>query len=829
MKSTSASTKGADSSSLNASTEMTLEGAILDVDYLNRDDDVYIRLTVKGMDGKSYEIFDDRFKPYFYFVPNRELDEKSIMDISVVDNGRVIKPTKIQKEPRYLFGKKVNGFKVFVKNPSNVPKLSSAMQQYGSCYEYDIPFAKRYTIDSDLIPLTNYRVKAVERNGKLFLMSLEKSAGQEPEFNVMCFDIEVYNPVAIPRPEKDSVLMISYAYKGSRGARHGVITFKKVELPFVEVVKSEKEMIKRFADIVEELDVDIVAGYNSANFDVRYLIERAKAIKTDFNISRFEGETRIESHGLVDRVKIGGRVHVDMYIVVAKFIAVVGSAEYIMKLNRYTLKNVYEAISNDKKLMIEKAEIYKLWDSGKDEDLKELATYNLNDADALQKVYETFIPVMIEVSRITYDVLSDVAVSTTGQLVEFTLMRYSHKYDEVIPNKPTEGEIRTRMTNPIEGAYVKTPEPGVYSDLAMFDFRGLYPSLIISYNIDPSAICGDCAEYHESPTGVRFDKKRKSILPMMLRYFIEQRASMKQAYKKDPSNIFLGARSQALKITSNSAFGYLGYARSRWYSRDCAGSITAYGRQHIKETIVHAENAGFRVLYSDTDSIVILLNKKKHDEVIKFIRDFNSKLPESMELELEDFYKRGVFVGKSIGGNGASGAKKKYALISESGRIKIRGFELVRRDWSRIARDTQRRVLETILREGDPERAAEIVREVITKLKEGRIPLNELTISTQLRKSIDSYDLTSPELAAARKAVQKGLRKKEDVENGVISFIITKHGTSISDRAELEGIAKDYDADYYINKQVLPATMRILKELNFNEDQLKNLGMQKKL
>ena len=298
-------------------------------------------------------------------------------------------------------------------------------------------------------------------------------------------------------------------------------------------------------------------------------------------MSRFEGETKLESHGLVTRVKVAGRVHVDMYTVI-KFISIVGASESILKLNSKTLKNVYEAISGDtKKVMVDKPNIWKMWDGGRTE-LEALATYNLDDSFALEKVYETFIPVMIELARLTYDQLTDVCVSTTGQLVEFMMMHSSCHNGELIPNKPDDRESRDRLRNPIEGAYVKTPGPGIYNNLVMFDFRGLYPSIIISYNIDPSTVCKDCTDYYESPDGTRFDKSRPGIMPALLQMMMDQRVDVKKAYKKDPSNLFLGSRSMALKIVSNSFYGYLGYARSRWYSRACAASVTAFGRQYIK-------------------------------------------------------------------------------------------------------------------------------------------------------------------------------------------------------------------------------------------------------
>ncbi|MDE1811084.1 MAG: hypothetical protein KGH66_03520, partial [Candidatus Micrarchaeota archaeon] len=718
---------------------MQLEGMLLEVDYLNKGEETLLRMTVKGRDGKAYEIFDRRFKPYFYLNLKAVKPAEEIAAVSAMDGERLVRPSKVESERREIMGAATDLMRIHAYNPSNVPKLSSALSQYGTCYEYDIPFAKRYSVDNDIMPLAYYKMNLYESDGMLLLDSMEgKPDSSEFNANVMCFDIEVYNPLVVPRPQMDPVIMISYLSVTKSGTSHKVITCKEVGNPDAIVVKDEKEMFREFMKVVNDLDIDIIVGYNSANFDINYLLERAKAIKIDFNLSRFEGSTKIERHGLVDKVKIGGRVHVDMYLVV-RFVAIVGASENILKLNRYTLKAVYEAITGTKQFIVNADNISKLWDGTMDQ-LKDLAKYSLADAQSLRTVYESFIPIMVELSRVSYNVLSDVSVSTTGQLVEFMLMRYARMFNEIIPNKPDEYEIKKRISEPIEGAYVKTPEPGIYDKLVMFDFRGLYPSIIISHNIDPSSLCKNCADYFESPTGARFDKKRKSTIPTILKQLIDQRTEVKKAYKKDPNNLFLGSRSQALKILSNSFYGYLGYARSRWYSKDCAASVTAYGRQYIKDVMASSEASGMKVIYGDTDSLLMLLGDKTNDDATRFMKEYNSKLPESMELELEDFYTRGVFVGRRAEG-GEAGAKKKYALISDKGRIKIRGFELVRRDWSKVARDTQRMVLETILKEGDAEKAAGIVKDIVTKLKSGQVPLSDVVISTQLRKGLEGYDI----------------------------------------------------------------------------------------
>ena len=70
----------------------------------------------------------------------------------------------------------------------------------------------------------------------------------------------------------------------------------------------------------------------------------------------------------------------------------------------------------------------------------------------------------------------------------------------------------------------------------------------------------------------------------------------------------------------------------------------------------------------------------------------------------------------------------------------------------------------------------------------GKVPLEELTIYTQIRKDPRKYDIKSPELSAAEKAVKRGMH----IERGmIIGYVITKAGASISDRAELLEFAKD--------------------------------------
>ena len=77
--------------------------------------------------------------------------------------------------------------------------------------------------------------------------------------------------------------------------------------------------------------------------------------------------------------------------------------------------------------------------------------------------------------------------------------------------------------------------------------------------------------------------------------------------------------------------------------------------------------------------------------------------------------------------------KKRYALIEDEN-VVVKGLELVRRDWAPVAKKTQEKVLMAILKEGSPQKAAQIIKKVIDDIKNRDIPLDDLVIHTQLTK-----------------------------------------------------------------------------------------------
>jgi DNA polymerase I len=136
--------------------------------------------------------------------------------------------------------------------------------------------------------------------------------------------------------------------------------------------------------------------------------------------------------------------------------------------------------------------------------------------------------------------------------------------------------------------------------------------------------------------------------------------------------------------------------------------------------------------------------------------------------------------------------------------------------------------LRIILQDKDPEKATKLVRDTVKRLKTGKASLEELTIYTQLVKPLSKYEQIGPHVKVAKKMKERG----RPVEEGmIIEYIITKKSGSISERAEpFEDVKRgDYDPDYYINNQILPAAMRVLSALGITEQQVLSGKIQAKL
>lgn len=799
-----------------------------DFDYfINKEGNPEIQIFGLTIENKKVVVTDSSFRPYFYVMVKKNLLQKAAEElekIEIENEGRKIKPLEIMPVSRELGNEIVSALRVEVQQPGDIALLRDSARQisgYVDRIESDISFIRRYLVDRKLTPMAKWRVsgKILDKKAEGFEYVVESEKiteiGLESSTNpkTIVFDIETYNPIGGSRPEQDPIVMVSLA---SNTGLKKVLCWKKFENApdYVEFLDSEMDIIYRFIEIIKEESPIIIAGYNSDNYDFPYLKTRAAKYKIKLNLG-FDGETlKITKRGLGVSADIKGILHLDLYAFIKNSLAP------NLKTEAYDLGSVAEELVGEKKAGgFDIEELYNIWD-GKAGSIIDVVKYCMHDSVITLKLAEKVIPLILESTKLIGQPMFDVSRMTYGQCVEWYLIKNAAENEEFIPNKPLSTDFGERNNKTYVGAYVHEPKPGIYEKVVVFDFRSLYPSIIVSYNIGPDTIKCKCCKTKEEEW---FCSKKKGFIPKVLEDLISRRARIKEMLKtvgkNDKDYAILSSRSYALKTVANAMYGYMGFARSRWYCLECAAKITALGREYIKQSINVATKAGFNVLYGDTDSLMIALGKKKIEDAEKFMASINKKLPGIMELEMQGFYPIGLFVSKKQ--DIEKGAKKKYALIDEHGSMVIKGFEYVRRDWSEIAKRTQMDVLNAVLRDKSKEKAFDITRNIIKNLQSQKVPLEDVTIYTQLTRKLESYESIGPHVAAALKAQKKG----QKFEAGhIVKYIITKGEGSISDRSYLSSdVAKEkleYDPEYYINNQVIPAVEKIFEVLGYSKEEL---------
>jgi len=788
---------------------------VLDADYIDEKNQSIIRLFCKSKN-KKLVCLDYNFKPYFYILPKKG-KEKEVK--KRIEKQKELKIRRAEIVEKIKEGEKRKFVKVFCFFSTDVSKVRDVVKKWerergGSGlveeeYEYSISFYRRYLIDNQIDGMGFVDVQGEKIKGEyqadeiLKIKKIKPTEGNIPKLKLMAFDIECVG---------EKIVMLSL--KGEKFEK--VITYKKDKYPkYVELVKNEKELLERFVEIVNKEDPDFLLGYNSDMFDMQIIQKRADELKVDLTLSRDFSKLKFARRARISSARLKGRIHVDLFNFINNILSPQLQTEVL------TLDDVSAELLGDKKIEIEYEEILEAWKEGKD--LSKLAEYCLKDSELTLKLGEFILPQIFEVSRLTGQLVFDVSRMMYSQLVEWYLSKKAFAMNHIIPNQPKWEQIqRRRRVSPYVGGFVKEPIGGLHEEIAVMDFRSLYPSIIATFNISPETFnCSCCRKNgHEVPEkDYWFCKKNKGFVSTVIKELIERRTKIKQKMKKlkrGEEHNRLNKEQFAVKTIANATYGYFGFSGSKWYCRECAESSAAFGRFFIKKVMDEAKREGFVVIYADTDSMFVKVKGNLKKKVKTFLDKTNKILPGILELDLQGIYKRGIFIPRGVG---PGTAKKRYALIDENKVLTIRGLEKVRRDWSNVAKDTQETVLKLVLDKKDVKGAIKYTKDVIKKLKAGKIPLKDLTIHEQLTRELSEYKAIGPHVIAAKKMKEKG----EDVYPGmIVMFVITKGKKSISQRAEpIEYIKlKDIDEKYYIGHQIIPAALRVLTVLGVTEEEL---------
>jgi DNA polymerase elongation subunit (family B) len=408
-------------------------------------------------------------------------------------------------------------------------------------------------------------------------------------------------------------------------------------------VSTEAGLLEMFTRFVNRYGVDLITGYNIMKFDIPYLWNRAETCGclTKFQrlsqIDQFACSLKNSTWSKGEDGKVKSTYHDSTYIIIPTRITfdLIGLIKRDFRLPRYKLDDIALEVLKEGKVDLPPKELFERWDSGTDEDITKIGVYCVQDGVLVLDIFNKLNAwiALVEMSDVGKVPIEDIFMRGQGIKNLCQLYREIREDNRVKDYVPKKGRDSPDKKEKYTGAIVLSPTPGIYTNVPVLDFAGLYPSIMIWKNIcfttivrDDSVPDKECnviewpehincqhdPERHKNrkktlSCGIkthRFHKYPMGLVPRMLTHILEARSNVKGMMKsaKDETEYnVLNGRQLALKISANSVYGNLGNQLGYLPLQEGAEAVTATGRMMINKCVEYIERKyDAKVVYGDS-------------------------------------------------------------------------------------------------------------------------------------------------------------------------------------------------------------------------------------
>lgn len=843
---------------------------------------IVLKLLGRTREGESVCVNAFRQKLYFY-VSGGSCEEIHRVIKFAINEGRDKNVSffinKVSKRILEKFDRETHDvFRVELGSQTSLYRIASRLEHAGfRLYESGVDAVTRFVLDRDFGTFGWYTARGSiprPQNKKNAWTTLEFDCAVDdltydhdctdwPDYGIMSFDIECIGDSGFPTATNmaDMIIQISCVFWNinSAGYRRVLLTVGSCEkLEGIEVYEfpSEFDLLYGLFSLMRDGNVEFITGYNIANFDLQYIIDRASQVYNidPANFSRvksgkkFEVQKPRESLGSFSRasskIKIAGLVPIDMYNV----------CKDKLSLSDYKLNTVAAFCLKSRKDDVSYKEIPSLFREGPAGRAK-VGHYCVMDSVIVMDLLRFFmthveISEIAKISRIPLrKVLSD------GQQIRvFTcLLAAAAKKDYILPSTARGSE------DGYQGATVINPIPGFYNEpVLVVDFASLYPSIIQAHNLCYSTMIPP-TELHRHglgpgeydtyllPSGpIHFAKPAiaESLLANLLTAWLQKRRDIRArlATCEDESlRVILDKQQLAIKVTCNSVYGFTGVSSGLLPCIRIAETVTYLGRRMLDSSkefvdnltmdelsriagrpLAVSDDSAVRVIYGDTDSLFVLCRGLDVATVQAFSDPLAAHITRTLftppiKLEAEKIFQCLMLL-----------TKKRYIGILPDKKLVMKGVDLIRRTACRFVQTKCREVLNLILTDDEVMAAAQAISltgaeglyarglpEGFTKvtgvltgalrdLMTNRVEVADLVFTTELSRPISVYKTTClPHLRVYQKKIDRG-EEAPQLHDRIPYVFVKGHSDKVSDLAE--------DPDYVI-KHNLP----LASELYFDK------------
>jgi DNA polymerase I len=331
-------------------------------------------------------------------------------------------------------------------------------------------------------------------------------------------------------------------------------------------------------------------------------------------------------------------------------------------------------------------------------------------------------------------------------------MRLAKKLGICLPSK-----IKLKRPK-YKGAIIHEPKLALNRNIVHLDFKSMYPSIILSYNLSPETwdLNGDLVidrdlelVFKSSPMGIvpRFITEVSQPLKEW------KEGQVKQALMEGKSEEVerLETQLDLFKYVGEAGYGLMGAERSRFASKPsfkAAETITYVGREVLMESKRYLEEEkGVIVEYGDTDGLFLSMGDLPLEDLVYYGKKFMEELnPHTLEFLTKRFGKplKPMKIDlKIIFDTFITFTKKRYSgkYIWYKGKLKTgyftKGLQSIRSDSSKVAKKLQESMVKSKLDLEPIEARRKLLTDCVSGL-ESYSPW-ELGTPTKMKKDFAEY------------------------------------------------------------------------------------------
>ena len=347
--------------------------------------------------------------------------------------------------------------------------------------------------------------------------------------------------------------------------------------------------------------------------------------------------------------------------------------DYMLKLDAMQMYSTYlqkQLISLDKAAQEQGLQgKLTLTTSFDDVGMEELEDYNKRDVEVLRDIVETTGILELNCEIANHTGIKIDQVSAVRMFDNLLLKKYNPQGAVLLDSDKTDKK-------PYRGGTTISELFGLFHDTAFLDYTGLYPSVILN------------EEYTKDKGKVIWNTLREFV-----GFFVNERKKLKEQFSLTKEKRF-DVSQRMYKIFGNSLYGVTANTYFRFYEPDIPEFITDNARRVLMKLRGVVKKYGYDTPYSDTDSALII--NLPADKIPAVEAIVNKEIyPYSVKVE-KPF--KSIFIMKNLKSD--KGLKKRYVGYTSDGKLVPVGVELVRNDWTPIAKEVEENVFYMILRDG---------------------------------------------------------------------------------------------------------------------------------